>query len=371
MFDRRLLHNIDYWFLFLVAALTLLGLGALYAATGDPGGSLATTFRHQLWWIGIGLAGMALVAPLNYNKLRVWAYFFYALCLLLLLLVLLVGHTGLGAQRWVNIGPFRLQPSEVSKLAVILALARFLAAGRFRGSLGLREILGPTLLLVLPLILILQQPDLGTSLMFLFIGGVMVFCAGLQLWLIAAVFPITVFLAPILWRGLQDYQQRRILAFLKPDLDPFGSGYHVIQSKIAIGSGGLWGKGLFQGTQSELHFLPEQHTDFIFSVIAEQFGLVGCLLFLLLYTLLILRGLEIAYETDDTFGALIVVGVTTMIAFYVLVNVGMTTGLLPVVGVPLPFVSYGGSSMLTMWMGAGLILNVRMRKFLFQAKQGT
>ncbi|HEX9594476.1 MAG TPA: rod shape-determining protein RodA [bacterium] len=371
MFDRRLLHNIDYWFLFLVAALTLLGLGALYAATGDPGGSLATTFRHQLWWIGIGLLGMALVAPLNYNKLRVWAYFFYALCLLLLLLVLLVGHTGLGAQRWVNIGPFRLQPSEVSKLAVILALARFLAAGRFRGSLGLREILGPTLLLVLPLILILQQPDLGTSLMFLFIGGVMVFCAGLQLWLIAAVFPITVFLAPILWRGLQDYQQRRILAFLKPDLDPFGSGYHVIQSKIAIGSGGLWGKGLFQGTQSELHFLPEQHTDFIFSVIAEQFGLVGCLLFLLLYTLLILRGLEIAYETDDTFGALIVVGVTTMIAFYVLVNVGMTTGLLPVVGVPLPFVSYGGSSMLTMWMGAGLILNVRMRKFLFQAKQGT
>jgi rod shape determining protein RodA len=371
MFDRRLLHNIDYWFLFLVAALTLLGLGALYAATGDPGGSLATTFRHQLWWIGIGLAGMALVAPLNYNKLRVWAYFFYALCLLLLLLVLLVGHTGLGAQRWVNIGPFRLQPSEVSKLAVILALARFLAAGRFRGSLGLREILGPTLLLVLPLILILQQPDLGTSLMFLFIGGVMVFCAGLQLWLIAAVFPITVFLAPILWRGLQDYQQRRILAFLKPDLDPFGSGYHVIQSKIAIGSGGLWGKGLFQGTQSELHFLPEQHTDFIFSVIAEQFGLVGCLLFLLFYTLLILRGLEIAYETDDTFGALIVVGVTTMIAFYVLVNVGMTTGLLPVVGVPLPFVSYGGSSMLTMWMGAGLILNVRMRKFLFQAKQGT
>lgn len=371
MFDRRLLHNIDYWFLFLVAALTLLGLGALYAATGDPGGSLATTFRHQLWWIGIGLAGMALVAPLNYNKLRVWAYFFYALCLLLLLLVLLVGHTGLGAQRWVNIGPFRLQPSEVSKLAVILALARFLAAGRFRGSLGLREILGPTLLLVLPLILILQQPDLGTSLMFLFIGGVMVFCAGLQLWLIAAVFPITVFLAPILWRGLQDYQQRRILAFLKPDLDPFGSGYHVIQSKIAIGSGGLWGKGLFQGTQSELHFLPEQHTDFIFSVIAEQFGLVGCLLFLLLYTLLILRGLEIAYETDDTFGALIVVGVTTMIAFYVLVNVGMTTGLLPVVGVPLPFVSYGGSSMLTMWMGAGLILNVRMRKFLFQAKQRT
>jgi rod shape determining protein RodA len=287
----------------------------------------------------------------------------------LLVLVLLVGHTGLGAQRWVNIGPFRLQPSEVSKLAVILALARFLAAGRFRGSLGLREIVGPGLLLALPLVLILQQPDLGTSLMFLFIGGVMVFCAGLQLWLIASVFPITVFLAPILWRGLEDYQQRRILAFLKPELDPFGSGYHIIQSKIAIGSGGLWGKGLFQGTQSELRFLPEQHTDFIFSVIAEQFGLVGCLLFLVLYTLLILRGFEIAYETDDTFGALIVVGVITMIAFYVLVNVGMTTGLLPVVGVPLPFVSYGGSSMLTMWIGVGLILNVRMRKFLFQAKQ--
>jgi rod shape determining protein RodA len=312
---------------------------------------------------------MALIAPLNFNKLRVWAYFFYAVCLVLLVLVLLVGHTGLGAQRWVNIGPFRLQPSEVSKLAVILALARFLAAGRFRGSLGLREIVGPGLLLALPLVLILQQPDLGTSLMFLFIGGVMVFCAGLQLWLIASVFPITVFLAPILWRGLEDYQQRRILAFLKPELDPFGSGYHIIQSKIAIGSGGLWGKGLFQGTQSELRFLPEQHTDFIFSVIAEQFGLVGCLLFLVLYTLLILRGFEIAYETDDTFGALIVVGVITMIAFYVLVNVGMTTGLLPVVGVPLPFVSYGGSSMLTMWIGVGLILNVRMRKFLFQAKQ--
>jgi len=369
MFDRRLLQNIDYWFLFLVGAITALGLGALYAATGDPGTPLPITFRHQLWWVGLGLGAMVLVAPLNYNKLRVWAYVLYAACLVLLVLVLLVGHTGLGAQRWVNIGPFRLQPSEISKLAVILALARFLAAGRFRGSLGLREIIGPCLLLALPLALILQQPDLGTSLMFLFIGGAMVFCAGLQLWLIASVFPITVFLAPILWHGLADYQRRRILAFLKPELDPFGSGYHVIQSKIAIGSGGLWGKGLFQGTQSELRFLPEQHTDFIFSVIAEQFGMAGCLLFLVLFTLLILRGLEIAYETDDTFGALVVVGVTTMIAFYVLVNVGMTTGLLPVVGVPLPFVSYGGSAMLTMWIGVGLILNVRMRKFLFQAKQ--
>ncbi|HBB40939.1 MAG: rod shape-determining protein RodA [Nitrospirae bacterium CG18_big_fil_WC_8_21_14_2_50_70_55] len=370
MLDRRRLANIDYWLLFLVASLICLGLGAVYAATGEPGAPLAPTFIHQLWWVGIGTLAMAAVALVDFDKLQLSTYLVYAAALLLLLLVLFIGHTGQGAQRWINLGPFRLQPSEVSKLAVILALARFLAKGRFAGSLGLREIIGPAAIVALPLLLILQQPDLGTSLMFLFVGGAMVFCAGLQLWLIAAVFPVTVFLAPILWHGLEEYQKRRIVAFLKPELDPFGSGYHVIQSKIAIGSGGLWGKGLFAGTQSELHFLPEQHTDFIFSVVAEQFGFAGCCLLLLLFTLLILRGLEIAYQTEDSFGALVAVGVTTMFALYILVNVGMTTGLLPVVGVPLPFVSYGGSAMLTMCAGVGLLLNVRMQRFRFQSKQG-
>ena len=297
----------------------------------------------------------------DYTKLKNYMKPLYAVNLLMLVAVMFVGTSALGAQRWIQLGPITLQPSEFSKLIMIVCMAAMLSdkVGEVR---TVRSILPFALFTGIPFLLVLKQPDLGTSLVFLAIGLGMLFVAKIKLSILRNLFAIGVVLAPIGWHFLKDYQKSRITVFLNPNSDPLGAGYHIIQSKIAIGSGMLFGKGLFEGTQSQLNFLPENHTDFIFSVIGEELGFLGCVFLLFLYFVLIYRGLMIARECKDSFGMLLATGIIAMWAFQVLVNVGMTCGIMPVTGIPLPFMSYGVSALTTNMMSLGILLSIYMRQ---------
>ncbi|MDX1763061.1 MAG: rod shape-determining protein RodA [bacterium] len=363
MLDRRLISNFDFGLLFLALLFAFIGEGAIYSASHFAGGAPSEIYVKQLYWIGLGVVLLLVTISINYQSLRRYAYLFYAVSLFLLVLVEIKGKIGMGAQRWLEIGPLTLQPSEVMKLALVLTLARYISDMHERGGGTLKRYLVMAGLIALPLLLILKQPDLGTTLMLLAISLTLVFISGMPVkpLIFAGIAGLTA--APFLWRFLKDYQKLRILVFLKPDLDPSGYGYHITQSKIAIGSGELFGKGILQGTQSQLRFLPEQHTDFIFSVIAEETGFLGTLVLILLFAYLVFKGINIAIKAHDLFGTLVAAGITTMIAYYIFINIGMTSGIFPVVGVPLPFISYGGSHLVTLFIGSGLILNVGMRRF--------
>ena len=296
----------------------------------------------------------------DYKILHRYGNHFYVFNLILLILVMLVGQTALGAQRWIALGPISIQPSEFSKLIMIIALAAMMEK---RGRVRTLSDLAPIAVYVgVPFLLVLKQPDLGTSLVFLAIFLGMVFVAGIRLRILFTIFGLGLAVLPVLWHFLKDYQKMRILVFMDPNVDPLGAGYHIIQSKIAIGSGLLFGKGLFGGTQSQLNFLPENHTDFIFSVVGEELGFVGCAVLLLLYLIVLWRGIRIAQDASDTFGRLLAVGITSMIAFHVLVNVGMTMGIMPVTGIPLPLMSYGVSSLTTNIMAIAILLNIQLRR---------
>lgn len=285
----------------------------------------------------------------------------YIMNLLILLAVMFVGTSALGAQRWIQLGPITIQPSEFSKLIMIICLASLLS-DRINKLDTVRSLLPIGLFIGIPFLLVLKQPDLGTSLVFLAITLGMLFVSHIKLSILRNIFALGILCAPIGWHFLKDYQKSRILVFLDPNTDPFGAGYHIIQSKIAIGSGQLFGKGLFQGTQSQLNFLPENHTDFIFSVIGEELGFLGCLFILFLYFVLIYRGLITAKECKDPFGMLLATGVVSMWAFQILVNVGMTCGIMPVTGIPLPFMSYGVSALTTNMMSMGILMSIYMRQ---------
>jgi rod shape determining protein RodA len=279
----------------------------------------------------------------------------------MLVAVMVLGQSALGAQRWIQIGPITLQPSEFSKIIMIISLASILEDKI--GKLNtFKDLLPVAAYLAVPFLLVLKQPDLGTSLVFLAIFIGMIFAAGVNLRLLAMIFGAGIACLPVLWHFLKDYQKMRIMVFMDPNVDPLGSGYHIIQSKIAIGSGMLFGKGLFGGTQSQLNFLPENHTDFIFAVVGEELGFVGAAILLILYLILLYRGVKIAREASDNFGMLLAVGISSMLAFHVLVNVGMTTGIMPVTGIPLPLMSYGVSSLTTNMMSIGILLNIYMRR---------
>lgn len=297
----------------------------------------------------------------DYTRLKKFEKPLYVINLLMLLAVMFVGTSALGAQRWIQVGPITLQPSEFSKLIMIVCLAARLS-DRVGELNTLRDIIPIGLYVGIPFLLVLKQPDLGTSLVFMAIAFGMLFVGKIKAALLRNIFLVGVVLAPIGWFFLKDYQKSRIAVFLNPNADPFGAGYHIIQSKIAIGSGMLFGKGLFQGTQSQLNFLPENHTDFIFSVIGEELGFLGCLFILFLYFVLVYRGLFIAKGSKDPFGMLLAIGVVAMWGFQILVNVGMTCGIMPVTGIPLPFMSYGVSALTTNMMGLGLLLSVYMRQ---------
>ncbi len=365
MFDRRLIFNFEWILLLTVVALAGIGIINLYSATGSWQAAAMPLYLKQLLWLGGGLCLALLLCCFDYRHLEHFAIQGYVISIGLLLLVLLMGKTSMGATRWIPLGFFNLQPSEVIKVAMILLLARFF--GRTAHPLGFSfaELWQPALLLLVPVVLILKQPDLGTALMVVFISVSMLLFAGLQRSTLLGLGLLGVLGATLGWFGLHDYQRQRINTFLDPEADPLGSGYHIIQSKIAVGSGGFFGKGFMQGTQSQLSFLPERHTDFAFSVFAEEWGFAGSLVLLLGYLFLIIWGIYIARRAADRFGMFLAVGVTAMVFWHIVVNLGMVIGLLPVVGVPLPLFSYGGTSMVTTMIGVGLLMSVSMRRFMF------
>ncbi len=364
MFDRRLVTHFDWVLLLTVTLAALAGILNLYSATS--GWTTGTpVYLKQLYWLGIGMTIALAVCLVDYRHLEYFATFFYGATILLLLFVAFFGKTSMGATRWIDLGFFNLQPSEVMKVVLIVTFARhFTRKGNFRGQ-GLPELMTPFALLGVPVLLIMAQPDLGTAMLLLFIGGTMMLFIGIRR---RSLITLAVLGAGAVvggWFQLRDYQKERIRTFLDPERDPLGSGYHIIQSKIAVGSGGFFGKGFMAGTQSQLSFLPERHTDFAFSVFAEEWGFFGCILLLALYLFLIIRGIHIARRASDRFGMFLAVGVVAMLFWHMVVNLGMVIGLLPVVGVPLPLFSYGGTSMVTTMIGVGILLNISMRRFMF------
>jgi rod shape determining protein RodA len=368
MFDRRLAQNFD-WVLFgLTFVIAGIGLMTLYSAVnaGAQTGESAL-FSRQLLWYGIGLGVMIVSFFFNYKHLDRLAPGIYVAAVVMLIMVFYFGKVGGGARRWLFIGPFSIQPSEIAKLTMIIVLARYYSRVPTDSGYNLRELAKPMLLTAVPFVLILRQPDLGTALHLGLIAAVMTVFARIERRTFIALGATCVLTGLAFWFFiLKPYQKQRVLTFLNPDRDPLGAGYHIIQSKIAIGSGMLTGKGFLKGTQNALSFLPEQHTDFIFSVLAEEWGLMGAAAVLAVFFMIIIWGLRVAHGCRDLFGMMIAVGVTSMLFWQVIINIGMVMGLLPVVGVPLPFISYGGSSILMMMVCLGLLINIRMRRFLFE-----
>jgi rod shape determining protein RodA len=364
--DRRMLLHFD-WTIFTVA-LALGGVGLISVLSATWTGAhhpFDPLVVRQLIWIGVGVALMTAAALFDYRALNSYAYPFYAITLALLVAVAVVGNSTGGSRRWINLGVLKLEPSEIAKLAVVLVMVHYLREEPPRGGWRAHQMIIPAILLAIPAVLVLKQPDLGTALILVLITGTLIFVSGLNWRTMAVVLLGTVLAAPVSWHYLKPYQRERLVSFVNPQSDPLGSGYHIIQSEIAIGSGGSWGKGLFNGTQARLNFLPEQTTDFIFAVYAEEFGFAGSMLLLGLYAALISRGLWIAQHARDRFGALLALGVSGVIFWQVAINVGMASGMLPVVGITLPLVSYGGSSMIAMMTAAGLLISINMRRYLF------
>jgi len=365
MFDRRLLTHFDYALLIITCIIATVGIVNLYSATSSLPDTSTPFYLKQIYWLALGLLIALAVCLFDYRHIEGLAYIFYGITLLLLMAVLLFGKTSMGATRWLNLGFFNLQPSEVMKIVLIIVMARhFSERGHFQGH-NLKELIIPFLLMGAPTLLIIKQPDLGTSMLLLAIGMSIALFAGIRR---SALIILSILGAAACgggWFLLHDYQRERIRTFIDPERDPLGSGYHIIQSKIAVGSGGLFGKGFMEGTQSQLSFLPERHTDFAFSVFAEEWGFAGSLLLLALYLLLVIWGIYIARQAADRFGMYLAIGVVAMLFWHIIVNLGMVIGLLPVVGVPLPLFSYGGTNMITTMIGVGLLLNVSMRRFMF------
>ena len=361
--NKRWLRRMDFTLIIAAAAIILMSLVIIGSATHineASAGGYGFVQRQGVFAV-LNVALAVFLMNFDYKMLQRYGMKLYWINIVLLLAVMLFGHSALGAQRWIQIGPVTLQPSEFSKVIMIVSLAALLEdkVGKLN---TLQDLLPIALFVGVPFLLVLKQPDLGTSLVFIAIFLGMIFAAGVNLKLLGGLFGVGILASPILWHFLKDYQKMRILVFLDPNVDPLGSGYHIIQSEIAIGSGQLFGKGLFEGTQSQLDFLPENHTDFIFAVVGEELGFIGAAFLLVLYLILLWRGIRIAQDASDTFGMLLAVGITSMLAFHVLVNIGMTMGIMPVTGIPLPLMSYGVSSLTTNIMAIALLLNIYMKK---------
>ena len=361
------LLDIRWLFVLLVCLIAAIGVAMLYSAAS---GNLQPWASRHAVRFAMGLAVMLCVALVD---IRIWlrfAYVFYGISLGLLIMVEVMGFIGMGAQRWIDVGYFTLQPSELMKIAQVLALARY-----FHG-LGIDDISRPSRLIVpllmigIPATLVLRQPDLGTGLMLVMAGGAIFFVAGVRLWKFAVVLTLGLAALPAGWQLLHTYQRQRIITFLNPESDPLGAGYHIIQSKIALGSGGLSGKGFLQGTQGHLRFLPEMQTDFIYTMLAEEFGMVGGLGLIGLYALLLIYCVAISTRSYSHFGRLVGMGITMTFFLYVFINIAMVMGLIPVVGVPLPLISYGGTAMLTLLIGFGLLMGVWVHRDVIIGRRG-
>jgi len=343
----------------LVVGLSLIavyGLVVLYSASGQS----LPTVRGTIARLLLGAITMLLLARINPNFLRRSTPWVYAAGCLLLLVVAAIGHVGMGAQRWLNLGLFRFQPSELMKLAVPMMCAWYLHERPLPPSWTALAAMGA--LILVPVALVAKQPDLGTAALIAIAGGLVIVLAGLRVRVMAGLLALAAAAAWFGWSFMHDYQRKRVLTFLNPQTDPLGAGYHIIQSQIAIGSGGVFGKGWMNGSQAQLEFLPERSTDFIFAVIGEEFGLLGLLLLLLLYAFVVGRAIYLATQTQDTFARLLAGSLALTFFVYVFINAGMVTGLLPVVGVPLPLVSYGGSSVVTLLAGFGILMALYSRR---------
>jgi rod shape determining protein RodA len=353
------IRGIQWGLVLLIAAISGIGFAMLYSAAN---GDMQPWASRQMTHFAIALVPMIAAGLID---VRYWfrsAYWIYAVSLALVVAVDLRGIAGLGAQRWIDLGFLQLQPSEVMKIALVLALARYFHSLSTENAGRLSYLVAPALMIVVPAALVLKQPDLGTAMMLLATGIVLLFLGGVRLWVFGAGALAAGAAAPLAWSLLRDYQKTRLYTFLDPDRDPLGAGYHILQSKIALGSGGLFGKGFLLGTQSHLSFLPEKQTDFIFTMIAEEFGLVGGLALLALYILAIGYAFAIALRSRSPFGRLLGLGIAINFFLYAFINMAMVTGLIPVVGVPLPLISYGGTAMVTTMLGFGLLMNVGIHR---------
>lgn len=361
MFDRRLIAHFDFLLFFtvlLICALGILNLNSLCASES----TMPLLFYKQLSWLLIGLFFLLVIINVNYVTIIRYGYYLHGIVLFLVFLVLFIGKTKLGSQRWLVLGPVSLQPSELVKITFLLALSKFYGENISPRPYSLLDLFVPFVLLCLTVFPIFVQPDLGTAGIIILVFVSFLFFINLNKKIFFPFFGLCLAALPAVWFVLKDYQKKRILVFLNPDLDPLNAGYQLIQSKIAVGSGGFFGKGFKMGTQSQLRFLPEQHTDFVFSVWSEEWGLVGCCVLVFLYFLFFYRGLRISYNCKNFYGSYFAAGITVFFFMQFLINICMTIGLFPVVGVTLPFFSYGGSSIISCMIGLGILLSISMRK---------
>ncbi len=361
------LRDLNWFVISLITIIASVGFTMLYSVSG---GHLEPWAAPQMTRFAVGFVLMIIVALINLRWWMASAYWIYGGTFLMLLAVEIMGDIGMGAQRWLDLGVIRLQPSEIMKLALVLALARYYHGLTTREAARVRSLTLPLLLIALPAVLVLRQPDLGTAVLITATGATVMFLAGVRSSVFVAGIAGVAAAIPMAWGMLRDYQKDRVLTFLDPERDPLGAGYHILQSKIAFGSGGVTGKGLLLGTQAQLNFLPEKQTDFIFTMLAEELGLLGSLSLLLLYTLLIGYAMYASLGIKNHFGRLLTTGLAATFFFYMFINMAMVMGLVPVVGVPLPLVSYGGSAMLTLLLGFGLILSAVLHRNTIIARGG-
>ncbi|HUN54398.1 MAG TPA: rod shape-determining protein RodA [Smithella sp.] len=365
-FDRRIFHYFDWLLLAFVLTICAIGVLNIYSTGFSASEGQIPLYLKQIQWIAIGLIFMMIIFFIDYRVIVQYAYVIYGISIALLVLVFIFGYASHGSQRWLGGGFFAFQPSELMKIVIIITLARYFDDHKSSESYKLKELLWPLLIVAVPFVLILKQPDLGTALMLMIIFISIVFFIGVdRKSLIIAITSALIFI-PIGWSFLKDYQRERLITFLDPENDPLGAGYHIIQSMIAIGSGEIFGKGFLSGSQTQLKFLPEQQTDFVFSVFAEEWGFIGALILIILFMVVILWGLKIALQARDLLGTITAFGVTAFISWEVFINIGMVLGILPVVGIPLPLFSYGGSAMLSLMAAIGLLMNVSARRFILQ-----
>ncbi|MBI4182850.1 MAG: rod shape-determining protein RodA [Proteobacteria bacterium] len=361
------LWQFNWTLVLLVCVVAAIGFAMLYSAAN---GSLSPWALSQMARFALGLAVMFAVALVDVRFWMRWAYLVYAIVLVLLAGVEMAGAVGMGARRWIDLGAFRLQPSEMMKIALVLVLARYFHGVMAEDARRLIYLVFPTILIAVPVALVLRQPDLGTAGMLALAGVAMFFLAGVRTWVFVAGALGALASIPVAWQFLHDYQKARVITFLNPETDPLGAGYHILQSKIALGSGGLFGKGFLQGTQSHLNFLPEKQTDFVFTMLAEEFGMVGSTVLVVLYLLILLYGFGISLRARSHFGRLLGMGVTVTLFLYVFINIAMVMGLIPVVGVPLPLISYGGTAMVTVMAGFGLLMSVYIHRDVAIGRRG-
>jgi len=356
---RQKLKDLNWFIVLVIILIAGFGFAMLYSVAG---GSIDPWAKNQFIRFLLGLGLMVVVAVID---IRIWmflAYPLYFAALAMLGVVEVMGEVGKGSQRWIDLGFMNLQPSEFMKIALVMALARYFHCLSDEETLQLKSLFKPIILIILPVVLVLRQPDLGTTILIVAGGIAMLFAAGVRMWLFVVSLVALIPAGFGAWQFLKPYQKQRVLTFLDPEKDPLGAGYHIIQSKIALGSGGVYGKGFIQGTQSQLNFLPEKHTDFIFTVIAEELGLVGGLSLLGLYFILLGYAMIVSTSVKSQFGRLLILGMMVTFFLYLFINIAMVMGLVPVVGVPLPLVSYGGSAMLTLLIGFGFILSTAIHK---------